>query len=40
MIQFYMFCWLYFIHLSICSVKKWNRKCFWASVVYILQNGL
>jgi len=21
-------------------LKNWNRKCFWASVVYILWNGL
>jgi len=26
---------------SFCVVlKNWNRKCFWTSVVYILQNGL
>jgi len=21
-------------------LKNWNRKCFWTSVVHILQNGL
>jgi len=27
-------------HICLYSVTNWNRKCFWTSVVYILQNGI